>query len=176
MDHTWTVEDHLRDAAPEHVALYRRLEALLLAPGDVTTSPSRTTITFKGPRRGFAGARPTARGVEGYLDLMRRLDGDDRIRSVAPYQRNLFVHGFVLRSADDLDETFAGWVAEADGVGRGAHLARCPAAPSVRSPTRDRPPAVTTPSGEGVLAAGGRSRRGAPVRRRRQAPRRRGAR
>ncbi|MDT0165479.1 DUF5655 domain-containing protein [Actinotalea sp. AC32] len=122
MDQVWTVDDHLRDAAPEHVALYREVEALILGQGDVTVSVSRTTITFKGRRRGFAGARPTGKGVQGYLDLMRPLPLERRVSRVTPYTKRLFVHQYVLRTAEDLDETFAGWVHEAFRVGEGDHL------------------------------------------------------
>jgi hypothetical protein len=122
MERQWTVEDHLRDAAPEHVALYREVEALILGQGEVTVSVSKTTITFKGRRRGFAGARPTAKGVQGYLDLMRPLPLERRITRVSPYTSRLFVHQYVLRSPDDVDATFAGWVREAFRVGEGDHL------------------------------------------------------
>jgi hypothetical protein len=122
VDHVWTVEDHLRDAAPERVALYRQVEALILGHGDVTVSVSKTTITFKGSRRGFAGARPTAKGVQGYLDLMRPLPLERRITRVSPYTTRLFVHQYVLRTPDDVDATFAGWVHEAYRVGEGDHL------------------------------------------------------
>ena len=118
----WTVEDHLGAAPPEHVALYRAVEALVHACGPVTVSPSRTTITFKGPRRGFLGARPTTRGVQGYLDLTRSLVGDPRIRSAAPYTGRLWVNQYRLTSPADLDDVFAGWVAEAYRVGCGDHL------------------------------------------------------
>lgn len=64
-DKRWSVEDHLRDAPPEHVALYRLIEDCLLGLDGVTLSVSKTTITFKGRRRGFAGARPTLHGVNG---------------------------------------------------------------------------------------------------------------
>ena len=53
-DKVWTVEDHLRDASPEHVALYHAVAALIAEQGPVTLSVSKTTITFKGTRRGFA--------------------------------------------------------------------------------------------------------------------------
>jgi Domain of unknown function (DUF5655) len=119
----WTVADHLRDAPPEHVELYRAVERLLLGCGDVTVSVAKTTITFKGPRRGFAGARPTARGVQGYLDLTRSLAGDRRIRTASPYTKRLYVNHYVLTSPDDLDETFRAWAQEAYLVGAGAHLA-----------------------------------------------------
>lgn len=117
----WTVEDHLEGKDPAHVALYRQVEALLLAQGPVEISVSKTTITFKGRRRGFAGARPTRTGVRGYLDLMRPV-ADPRITNVSPYTARLFVHQYVLRSPDDVDDTFAAWVAEAYRVGEGDHL------------------------------------------------------
>ncbi len=122
MDHVWTVEDHLAGAPPEHVALYRQVEALVHAQGPVVVSVSKTTITFKGRRRGFAGARPTRRGVRGYLDLMRPVDDDPRITNVTPYTARLFVHQYLLRSPDDVDATFEAWVHEAYRVGEGDHL------------------------------------------------------
>lgn len=122
MPHLWTVEDHLRDADPEHVALYRQVEALILGQGDVHVSVSKTTVTFKGSRRGFAGARPTAKGVQGYLDLVRPLPLERRITRVTPYTTRLFVHQYVLRTPDDVDATFARWVHEAFRVGQGDHL------------------------------------------------------
>lgn len=122
MEPEWTVERHLRDALPEHVALYREVEALILGQGDVTVSVSKTTITFKARRRGFAGARPTAKGVQGYLDLTHPLPPERRITRVTPYTKRLFTHQYVLRSAEDLDPTFAGWVHEAFRVGEGDHL------------------------------------------------------
>ncbi|GEA89203.1 DUF5655 domain-containing protein [Cellulomonas cellasea] len=127
----WTVEDHLTGAAPEHVALCRRVEELLLGMGDVHRSVSRTTITFVGTRRGFAGARPTSRGVRGYLDLTRTLPDDPRVTNVSPYTARLFVHQYLLRDETDLDDTFVGWLREAHAVGQGAHLRR-PADPGAR--------------------------------------------
>ena len=88
----------------------------------MTLSPSKTTVTFKGVRRGFLGARPTARGVEGYMDLTRSLVGDPRIPHSSPYTARLHVNRYRLTSADELDGTFLGWVREAYGVGQGAHL------------------------------------------------------
>jgi Domain of unknown function (DUF5655) len=118
----WTVEDHLRNAPAEHVDLFRRLAAAVCGFGPVTLSPSRTTVTFKGSRRGFLGARPTARGVEGYLDLTRSLVGDPRILRSTPYTGRLHVNRYRLASADELDATFLGWLREGYAVGQGAHL------------------------------------------------------
>ena len=124
----WTVDDHLRGADPDAVALWHRVDDLIRSFGDVTHSVAKTTITYKGPRRGFAGARPAGTGVRGYFDLMRdlgqSLPDDPRIRGISPYGRNLFVHQFVLRDAVDLDGVVASWLAEAYQVGCGAHLGR----------------------------------------------------
>jgi hypothetical protein len=121
----WTVEDHLRDKPPAVVALYRRFVELVEACGPFDYAVSKTAITFKGSRRGFAGAKPKARSLDGYLDLQRRVE-DPRIRSVSPYTKRLLVHQFRITAPEQLDEEFAGWVREAYQVGEGGHLAPRP--------------------------------------------------
>lgn len=120
----WTVADHLRDADPDAVRLWRRIDELIMSFGPVTHSVAKTTITFRGPRRGFAGARPVRTGVRGYFDLMRELPPDPRILGVSPYGRRLFVHQFRLADESEFDETVASWLREAYEVGCGAHLGR----------------------------------------------------
>lgn len=117
----WSVGDHLRNAPPEYVELYRLIEDYLLVLDGVTVSVSKTTITFKGRRRGFAGARPTLHGVRGYLDLTRQLDSDPRIRGVTPYTKRLYVHQYLVSSEAEFDETFRSWLHEAWRVGEGDH-------------------------------------------------------
>ena len=119
--HIWTVEDHLRAKPSQIIALYDRFVALIQACGPFERSVSKTAITFKGSRRGFAGAKPTGRGLDGYLDLQRQVH-DPRIRRATPYTRRLFVHQFRVTAADQLDDEFAGWVREAYAVGQGDHL------------------------------------------------------
>lgn len=114
--------DHLKDADLAHVALYRAVERAILDCGPVTVSVSKTTIAFKGARRGFAGARPTGKGVDGYLDLTRSLLGDARILRATPYTKRLWVNHFRLATPAELDKTFLGWVQEAFRVGEGDHL------------------------------------------------------
>ena len=118
---TWTVEDHLIGQPEYSIALYNRFVDLLQQCGDFTYAVSKTTVTFKGTRRGFAGARPTKKGLQGYLDLQREVR-DRRIRNVSPYTRKLFVHHFLVANEDDLDEEFRGWMREAYDVGAGGHL------------------------------------------------------
>ena len=118
----WTVDDHLRGHSGEHVALYDAVAAIFCGFGPTTLSVAKTTITFKGSRRGFAGARPTKNGVEGYLDLTRSLVGDPRIKRASPYTKRLFVNIYRVATPADLDETFIGWAREAFAVGQGEHL------------------------------------------------------
>jgi hypothetical protein len=117
----WTVQDHLRGRDPAVMRMYERFVALIDACGPAQVTVSKTAITFKGSRRGFAGAKPKDRWLDGYLDLQRRVD-DPRIRTASSYTKRLFVHQFRVTALDQLDEDFAGWVREAYEVGRGAHL------------------------------------------------------
>jgi len=114
--------DHLVGMPERSVALYHAFVGLIAACGDYTVSPSKTSITFKGARRGFAGARPDNKGLVGYLDLQRAVT-DRRITSVSPYTKRLFVHHYRIRELAELDDDFAAWVREAYAVGQGAHLA-----------------------------------------------------
>lgn len=117
----WTVEDHLTGQPAVSVAMYQRFVEMLAANGPYICTVGKTMIGFKGPRRGFAGAKPTPRGLTGFLDL-QRIAEDRRIISVAPYTRRLFVHQFRIADIADLDESFAALIAEAYAVGQGAHM------------------------------------------------------
>jgi hypothetical protein len=63
----WSAEDHLRGQPAGSIELYRRFVELVAACGPFSYAVSKTMITFKGSRRGFAGARPTARGLAGWV-------------------------------------------------------------------------------------------------------------
>jgi hypothetical protein len=117
----WTVDDHLAGQPEASIELYRQFVRLVEACGPFSYAVSKTSITFKGTRRGFAGARPTSQGLRGYLDLQRGVE-DPRISNVSPYTRRLFVHHFRVTAPEELDEEFAGWVREAYAVGAGAHV------------------------------------------------------
>ena len=84
-------------------------------------SPSKTTVTFEGRRRGFAGARPTDRGLRCYFDLEHPVD-DPRILRAVPYTKRLFTHHCDIGSEQEMDDTFVGWITEAYAVGQGEHL------------------------------------------------------
>ncbi|MDQ2750120.1 MAG: DUF5655 domain-containing protein [Actinomycetota bacterium] len=120
-DRIWTVDDHLAGQPESSVALYERFVELLTRCGPFSYAVSKTSITFKGVRRGFAGARPDRRGLRGYLDLQRTVE-DPRILSAAPYTNRLFVHHYRVTAPDELDDVFAGWLREAYAVGNGEHV------------------------------------------------------
>jgi hypothetical protein len=90
----WTVDDHLDGKPPEVIELYQKLVGLVEACGPFEYSVSKTAITFKGSRRGFAGAKPGKTGLGGYLDLQRvvedpRIRGGVRRRARCPFGQNL---------------------------------------------------------------------------------------
>jgi hypothetical protein len=117
----WMVDDHLRDKPAAAVAMFHRFVELIERCGPFTYAVSKTTVTFKGSSRGFAGARPTTRGLlSGYFDLQRAVD-DDRITNVTPYTGRLFVHRFSVSSIDQLDDDFGALLGEAYRVGAGDH-------------------------------------------------------
>lgn len=129
MGNMWTVERHLQGKRPEVIELYHRFIELAQASGPFTYAVSKSAITLKGTRRGFAGATLGERALKGYLD-MPRLVQDARITRSAPYTKRLYVHHFRIDSPGQLDEKFAGWLGEAYQVGAGAHLGH---------PAEDRP-------------------------------------
>jgi hypothetical protein len=118
---TWVIEDHLSGKPDEIVALYQRFIALAEMCGPFSYRVTKTAITLKGARRGFAGLKPTMRSLDGFLDLQRELR-DPRILRASPYTRRLFVHQFRVIGPDQLDNEFADWIHEAYDVGAGAHM------------------------------------------------------
>jgi hypothetical protein len=117
----WTVERHLDSVSQPVRDLYRGFISLAEACGPFGYSVTKTAITLKGERRGFAGAKPKLQWLDGYLDLQRPVE-DQRIRRCSPYTKKLFVHQFRVSEIGQLDSTFAQWVREAYEVGAGVHL------------------------------------------------------
>lgn len=117
----WSVQRHLAGLPPSIVGLYDRFISLAEECGPFTYAVTKTAITLKGSRRGFAGAKPKPRWLDGYLD-MRMPVRDPRIRRVSPYTKRLHVHQFRVTDLSQLDSEFAGWMREAYAVGAGMHL------------------------------------------------------
>jgi hypothetical protein len=121
MTEEWTVARHTAGASDEVRALYSRFIALAERNGPFTYRVTRTAITLKGARRGFAGAVLRRSSLGGYFDLARPVT-DPRVLSCPPYTARLYVHQFRMVSPEQLDDEFADWLAEAYAVGQGAHL------------------------------------------------------
>jgi hypothetical protein len=117
----WTVERHLEPVPDEIVTLYRRFIELVSECGPFAYRVTKTSITLKGTRRGFAGANPKGTRLDGYLDLQRQVH-DPRLLRSSPYTKRLFVHHFRVTGLDQLDAEFSCWVREAYAVGAGAHI------------------------------------------------------
>jgi hypothetical protein len=112
------VEDHLEGKPPSVVALFHAFDQAIEAVGPADYAPVKGQVGFRGQRRIFAGVKLTTRGLEGYLDLPRRVDST-RFRRISPYTKRLFVHHFVLTDVNQLDTEFCGWIREAFEVGEG---------------------------------------------------------
>jgi len=119
----WTVDRHLSDQPDQTLELYDAFMARAEAIGPFTLSVSRSAITLKGTRRGFAGVVPRPGLLRGYLDLQRVVE-DPRITNAKPYTRRLVVHHFRVTDVEQLDDDFAGWLREAYAVGAGAHVGK----------------------------------------------------
>jgi len=75
---------------------------------------------LKGTVRGFAGVTPRASWLTGFLDLQAQFHEPPFTR-VTPYTSRLWVHRFVIKSADQLDDRFFALIQAAYDVGQGAH-------------------------------------------------------
>ena len=120
MSDVWTIERHLEAGTDHGRALFHSFVEIVAACGEYTTSVAKTTITFKGTRRGFAGARPNRDRLQGYFDVTYRVVDDPRVSRSSPYQKDLFVHHFRVDSLQQMDGEFVRWIADAyDQVGCG---------------------------------------------------------
>lgn len=118
---TWSVEEHLTGRPSSSLEVYERFVERLSTFGPFEYAPTRKQIGFQTIRI-FAGVHVTNRGLEGYLDLPRKVESA-RFHHVAPYTRRLWVHHFVLGDPSELDDEFAGWIGESYEVGWGAGTA-----------------------------------------------------
>lgn len=116
----WSVEQHLEGHDAATLALYEKFVQLVQACGPFAYAATKAQIGFQ-VKRIFAGVHLTKKGLEGYLDIARRVDSP-RFSRVSPYTHRLFVHRFVISDASELDDEFAGWVCESYAVGEGKHL------------------------------------------------------
>lgn len=100
--------------------LYDRFIEVVRESGPVTVIPQKTRIALQ-VRMRFAALMPRKDALKGHLVLARHCRSD-RFEKVERYSPRNHVHTFRLRSADDFDDAFRGFIAEAYEVGRQEHL------------------------------------------------------
>jgi hypothetical protein len=89
-----------------------------LGPVDVLAEKTRIALHV---RMSFAAFMPRRKWLNGHPVLARRVNSPrfPRVETISP--RNV-VHAFRLNCADDVDDEFVGWLAEAYQVGTQEHL------------------------------------------------------
>lgn len=100
------------------VAMFWRFIDLARAAEPVTFELQRDRVVLCGTRRIFASVKPDKRGLTGHVNLSRRLS-DRRFIKTEDLTKRLVFHRYRLTDPADLDEDFAGWLAEARDVGDG---------------------------------------------------------
>jgi hypothetical protein len=114
------LDRHFTRASPEVRATFDRVLAAVACLGPVTVLPEKTRIALQA-RMSFAAFMPRRHWLNGHLVLARRLDSPRFLR-VDTYSPRNVVHAFRLTSPADVDDEFAGWLAEAYRVGTQQHL------------------------------------------------------
>jgi hypothetical protein len=114
------LERHFAGADPAVRAAYDRV--LAAVPGPCEVLPEKTRIALHA-RMSFAALMPRRHWLDGHLVLARRLESP-RFRRVETFSARNVLHAFRLTGPDDVDDAFAGWVAEAYDVGLQRRLSR----------------------------------------------------
>ncbi|HEY6278928.1 MAG TPA: DUF5655 domain-containing protein [Streptosporangiaceae bacterium] len=114
------LDAHFARASPGVRATFDRVLAVVSGLGPVEVLPEKTRIALHA-RMSFAAFMPRRNWLNGHLVLARRIASPRFSRIDAFSPRNV-VHAFRLDSPADVDEEFAGWLAEAYQVGIQQHL------------------------------------------------------
>ena len=103
-------------------ALFEEFVRALRRIGPVKILPEKTRIAFQ-TRMSFAQITPRRRRLDGHLVLARRL-GSPRFRRIDSLGPRSHVHFFRITRAEEIDEEFDAWLAEAYAVGKQAHIGK----------------------------------------------------
>jgi uncharacterized protein DUF5655 len=114
------LDRHFSGKAPVVRETFDRVVAVVSALGPVEVLAEKTRIALH-VRMSFAAFVPRRRWLNGHLILARRLDSP-RFRRIETYSPRNVLHAFRLTSPVEVDDEFAGWLAEAYDVGRQRHL------------------------------------------------------
>jgi hypothetical protein len=102
--------------------LYRRLEALVQGFGPVRVIPQKTRVAFQVRVRFLAVYPRKASLLCGFWFTHRK--ADPRFFKIEQYTPRAIGHYLHLRSEEDFDEQFLGWLGEAYAIGQQRHLGR----------------------------------------------------
>jgi Domain of unknown function (DUF5655) len=116
------LDDHFAGCAPTVRLTFDRILTVVRALGPVTVLPEKTRIALH-LRMSFAAFMPRRLWLNGHLVLARRIDSP-RFSKVETYSPRNILHAFRLDAPDEVDQEFAGWLAEAYKVGAQEHLRR----------------------------------------------------
>jgi hypothetical protein len=114
------LDRHFAAAAPDVRAAFDRMLDVVKTLGPVTVLAEKTRIALH-VRMSFAAFMPRRSWLSGHLVLARRVDSP-RFHKIETYSPRNVLHAFRVGSADDIDDEFAGWLAEAYRVGEQQHL------------------------------------------------------
>ena len=116
------IDAHFAGTSPTVRATFDTVLSVVRELGPVDVLPERTRIALH-VRMSFAAFMPRRHWLNGHLVLARRIDST-RFTRIDTYSPRNVVHAFKLTSPADVDEQFAGWLAEAYRVGAQEHLIR----------------------------------------------------
>jgi hypothetical protein len=109
------LDGHFTGKQPQVRQAFDRVLAVIAPLGPVTVLPEKTRIALH-VRMSFAAFRPKIRWLDGHLVLARSIDSD-RFRRVQVFSPGNVLHEFRLSTPDEVDDEFAGWLAEAYRLG-----------------------------------------------------------
>ena len=109
------VDRHFARSAPEVRETFDAVLDVVRGLGPVEVLPQRTRIALH-VRMSFAAFMPRAQWLDGHLVLAQAVPNARWTRIERFSARNV-LHAFRLTSADDVDEPFRGWLADAYAVG-----------------------------------------------------------
>jgi hypothetical protein len=116
------LDRHFAACDPAVLATFDRVRAIVDALGPVSVLAEKSRIAFH-VRMSFAAFMPRRTWLDGHLVLARRIDSP-RFRRIEVYSPRNILHAFRLTGPAEIDEEFAGWLAEAYEVGAQRHLGR----------------------------------------------------
>lgn len=115
-----SLDRHFVRTSPLVRQTFDRVLDAVRALGPVSVLPQKTRIALH-VRMSFAAFMAKPQWLDGHLVLARRI-ANPRFRRIDTYSPRNVVHAFRLTSPAEVDEEFAGWLAEAYQVGQQRHL------------------------------------------------------